>query len=65
MGAAGSGFVERASWLLRLPLETPTIAVRRRADRLHALAEARLPVAERVHQGPDGDEHRRARDRVG
>ncbi len=26
MGAAGSGFVERASWLLRLPLETPTIA---------------------------------------
>ena len=25
MGAAGSRFVERASWLLRLPLETPTI----------------------------------------
>jgi cysteine synthase len=26
MEAVGSGFVERASWLLRLPLETPTIA---------------------------------------
>ena len=26
MGAVGSRFVERASWLLRLPLETPTIA---------------------------------------
>jgi len=25
MGAAGSRFVERASWLLRLPLETPTV----------------------------------------
>ena len=26
MGAVGSRFVERASWLLQLPLETPTIA---------------------------------------
>ena len=26
MGSVGSGFVERASWLLRLPLETPTVA---------------------------------------
>jgi cysteine synthase len=26
MRAVGSGFAERASWLLRLPLETPTIA---------------------------------------
>jgi cysteine synthase A len=25
MGAVGSGFVERASWLLQLPLETPTV----------------------------------------
>jgi cysteine synthase A len=27
MGGVGAGFVDRASWLLRLPLETPTVPV--------------------------------------